>query len=71
MKISRIRRLLNRLLRRRTAAGAGSGGEGGPAAGGAGVREPRRPLPKGPNSMAGAAARPAPSQVVTLPDPRR
>ncbi|HEX5118274.1 MAG TPA: hypothetical protein VFW65_24075 [Pseudonocardiaceae bacterium] len=38
--------------------------------GSAGVREPRRPKPKGP--VSGAGARPAPEAplVATLPDPR-
>jgi hypothetical protein len=69
--MSRIRRLLSRLLRRRATAGVGSGREGGPAAGGAGVREPRRPVPTGPGPRAGAVPVPVPDQVVTLSDPRR
>jgi len=38
--------------------------------GSAGVREPRRPKPKGPVSGAGALPEPTPSLVATLPDPR-
>ncbi|MCO1657221.1 hypothetical protein [Pseudonocardia humida] len=39
--------------------------------GSAGVREPRRPLPLGPMSGAGALPEPTPFLVATLPDPRR
>jgi hypothetical protein len=38
--------------------------------GAAGVREPRRPLPKGPVSGAGALPEPVPPLVLSLPDPR-
>jgi hypothetical protein len=38
--------------------------------GSAGVREPRRPKPKGPVSGAGALPDPEPPLVAVLPDPR-
>jgi hypothetical protein len=38
--------------------------------GAAGVREPRRPLPKGPVPGAGALPMPEPPLVLSLPDPR-
>lgn len=38
--------------------------------GSAGVREPRRPKPKGPVSGAGALPEPEPPLVASLPDPR-
>jgi hypothetical protein len=38
--------------------------------GSAGVREPRRPKPKGPVSGAGVLPEPQPPLVATLPDPR-
>jgi hypothetical protein len=41
-----------------------------PDDGSAGVREPRRPKPKGPVSGAGALPEPEPSLVAALPDPR-
>jgi hypothetical protein len=51
----RVRRLLRRLVGRRVPAGVYRGpGPGWDDGGGAGVREPRRPLPKAP---AGAAER--------------
>ncbi|MGH3875927.1 MAG: hypothetical protein ACRDSK_02700 [Actinophytocola sp.] len=39
--------------------------------GSAGVREPRHPKPFGPMSDAGALPLPEPTQLITLPDPRR
>jgi hypothetical protein len=39
-------------------------------AGSAGVREPRRPLPKGPVSGAGVRPEPEVPLVASLPDPR-
>ncbi|HEX3648380.1 MAG TPA: hypothetical protein VHV49_08125 [Pseudonocardiaceae bacterium] len=41
-----------------------------PDDGAAGVREPRRPKPKGPMSDAGARPEPEPPLVASLPDPR-
>ncbi|HEY3610189.1 MAG TPA: hypothetical protein VGL06_22000 [Pseudonocardiaceae bacterium] len=52
-------------------ADTGAPGDGQPGDdGAAGVREPRRPLPKGPVSGAGALPEPAPPLVLSLPDPR-
>jgi hypothetical protein len=65
-----IRSVLRRLLRRRVSAGTGRGRPG-EAGGSAGVREPRRPRPSGPQSAAGRKPEPASSQTITLPDPRR
>ncbi|MFN2495087.1 MAG: hypothetical protein ABR608_04155 [Pseudonocardiaceae bacterium] len=66
-----LRRLLSRLLHPRRPVPAGAGPHRRPDDGGsAGVREPRRPRPHGP--QAGAAARELPREEkrVVLPDPR-
>ncbi|MFN2495082.1 MAG: hypothetical protein ABR608_04130 [Pseudonocardiaceae bacterium] len=67
-----LRRLLSRLLRFRRPVPAGAGPErwrddGG---GSAGVREPRRPRPHGPQGGAAARELPREEQRVVLPDPR-
>ncbi|MFC5108496.1 hypothetical protein [Kibdelosporangium philippinense] len=65
-----IRSLVRRLLRRRVPAGAGPGRPG-EAGGSAGVREPRRPKPTGPQSAAGVKPDPQEGQTITVKDPRR
>jgi hypothetical protein len=67
---SMVRRALRRLFGRRMPAGVGGRPrEGG--AGGVGVREPRRPKPKGPRGDSGAAPIPDPPVAARLPDPRQ
>jgi hypothetical protein len=59
-----------RLTREAVAADTGRPDDAPGDDGSAGVREPRRPKPKGPVSGAGALPEPAPPLVASLPDPR-
>ncbi|MGH3906410.1 MAG: hypothetical protein ACRDTE_19860 [Pseudonocardiaceae bacterium] len=66
-----LRRFLSRLLRRRQPVPAGGGPRRRPDDGGsAGVREPRRPRPHGPQGGAASRQLPREEQQVALPDPR-
>ncbi|HEU0088839.1 MAG TPA: hypothetical protein VFQ77_14535 [Pseudonocardiaceae bacterium] len=69
-RLSVLRRLLSRLLRRRQPVPAGPGRDPRDEGGSAGVREPRRPRPHGPQSGAAARELPREEQQAVLPDPR-